>query len=135
MKSRSTLALCAAMLVVCASSAVAADMSPVTVQLKAQHGSGENGTAVLTQEADGLHVVVNLSNAPDGVAQPAHIHQGNCDILNQAPHWPLKPVVDGKSETVLADVSLTDVTSGKYAINVHKSADAIPSYVSCGTIK
>jgi hypothetical protein len=128
----------AAIAMLCASSALADDMSsmgPVTVQINSQNQSGESGTATLTQQSDGLHVVIALANTPDGVAQPAHIHKGTCDVLNKAPQWPLKPVVDGKSETVLPDVTLADVTGGKYAINVHKSADDLPAYVACGDIK
>jgi hypothetical protein len=135
MKFRRTLVLCAAMFVVCASSAVSADIDSMTVKLAAKRGSGENGTAVLTQQADGLHVVLSIANAPDGVAQPVSIHPGTCDIMNQTPRWPLNAAVGGKSETVLPDVKLGDIAGGKYAINVHKSADEATAYVSCGDIK
>ncbi len=132
---RRMIVLCAAMLLACVSSAFASDVSSLTIKMAARHGSGESGTAILTQQSDGLHVVLNIANAPSGVSQPAYIHRGTCDILNQTPQWPLKPAVDGKSETVLADVQLDDVAGGKYAINVHKSADEVTAYVSCGDIK
>lgn len=109
---RRILVLFAAALIVCVSSAGATDVSSLTIKLNARHGSGENGTAVLTQQADGLHVVLNMANAPDGIEQPAHIHQGSCDILNRAPQWPLKAAID-----------------------VHKGADDTPAFVSCGEIK
>lgn len=135
MKFGRTLVLCAATLAVCASSVRSADISSLTVKLTAKHGSGENGTATLTQQPDGLHIVLSIDNAPDGVAQPAFIHQGSCDIMNQTPKWSLNAAVAGKSETVLSNVSLADVAGGKYAINVHKSADEAAAYVSCGDIK
>jgi hypothetical protein len=135
MKFGRTLVLCAATLAVCASSAFSADISSLTVKMTAKHGSGENGTAVLTQQPDGLHIVLSIANAPDGVAQPAYIHQGTCDIMNQTPKWSLNAAVGGNSETVLADVKLGDLGGGKYAINVHKSADDATAYVSCGDIK
>ncbi len=127
--------LCAAMLLACASSAFATDVNALTIKMNARHGSGESGTAILTQQTDGLHVVLNIANAPTGISQPAYIHRGTCDILNQTPQWPLNAAVDGKSETVLANVQLGDVAGGKYAINVHKSADEVTTYVSCGNIR
>jgi len=42
-------------------------------------------------------------------------------------------VVDGKSSTVVP-VGLESLTGGKMAINVHKSADDLKTYVSCGDI-
>jgi hypothetical protein len=135
MKFGRTLVLCAATLAVCASSALSADMSSLTVKMIAKHGSGENGTALLIQQPDGLHVVLSIANAPDGATQPAYIHQGTCDIMSQTPKWSLNAAVGGKSETVLPDVNLADVAGGKYAINVHKSADEATAYVSCGDIK
>ncbi len=127
--------LCAALLFACGSSALATDISSLTIKLNARHGSGESGTAIFTQQTDGLHVVLNIANAPSGVSQPVYLHQGTCDIMNTTPQWPLNAAVDGKSETVLANVKLTDVAGGKYALNVHKSADELTAYVSCGDIK
>jgi hypothetical protein len=42
--------------------------------------------------------------------------------------------VDGKSMTVVRGVSLTDLRKSHYAINVHKSAMDLGTYVSCGDI-
>lgn len=55
--------------------------------------------------------------------------------MSQTPQWPLNAAVGGKSETVLPDVKLEDLAGGKYAINVHKSADDVTAYVSCGDIR
>jgi hypothetical protein len=132
---KKTLVLVLSLSMACMAFAAAADMNTATVQFNAQNDSGETGTATLSDQADGLHVVLNIANAPAGIAQPAHIHQGTCAALDKAPKWPLKPVVDGKSETVIPNLTLADVSGGKYAINVHKSADDIPHYVACGDIK
>ena len=43
----------------------------VTVKLEAQNNSGESGTATLMPEGDKTKVVILLSGAPAGVAQPA----------------------------------------------------------------
>ncbi|MGZ3497009.1 MAG: CHRD domain-containing protein [Vulcanimicrobiaceae bacterium] len=106
----------------------------VTVQLKPENNSGETGTATLTQEGSNVLVKVSLTGAPK-TAQPAHIHEGTCAKLNPAPKYPLSSVVDGKSTTVVKDVKLSELTSGSYAINVHKSTEDLKTYVACGDIK
>lgn len=115
-----------------AGAALALDDS-VTVKLEAQNNSGESGTATLMPEGDKTKVVILLSGAPAGVAQPAHIHLGTCDKLDKAPKWKLEPLKDGKSTTVVP-VSLETILKDKTAINVHKSAAEIQVYVSCGNI-
>lgn len=106
----------------------------VTVQMQAQNGSGETGTAMLEQEGANVRVTISLAGAPK-TAQPAHIHEGTCAKLNPAPKYPLTSVTDGKSSSVVKDVKLSELTSGSFAINVHKSAEDLKTYVSCGDIK
>ena len=107
----------------------------VSVRMNPQNKSGESGTARLTAEgADKTRVVISLKGAPKGTAQPAHIHDGGCAKLDPKPKQGLENVVNGKSTTVVP-VSLDELTSGKLAINVHKSADDINTYVSCGDIR
>jgi len=106
---------------------------PVTVQLLEQNGSGESGTATLTDAGGGMtHVVVTMSNAP-AVAQPIHIHKGTCATLDPVPAYPLTSVTAGQSDTMVA-VSLDTLTAGTFAINVHKSAAEASVYVACGDI-
>ena len=105
----------------------------VTVKLEAQNNSGQTGTATLMPEGDKTKVVILLSSAPAGVAQPAHIHLGQCDKLDKAPKWHLEAVKDGRSVTVLP-VSLETILQDKTAINIHKSAAEVQVYVSCGNI-
>ena len=113
--------------------ASAAD-NAVTVDMKAQNGSGESGTATLTQTDAGVKVDIDIKNGTDA-AQPAHIHQGTCPKINPAPQYPLTNVTDGKSTTVVKGVKLADLLKGPYAINVHKSTSDLATYVSCGDIK
>jgi len=113
--------------------AYAAKEKPITVNLEAQNNSGETGTATLTPEGRKTKVVIEMSNAPAGVAQPAHIHEGTCANLDKAPKWKLKPVKDGKSTTVVP-ASLKTILKAKTAINVHKSLKEIKDYVACGDI-
>jgi hypothetical protein len=105
----------------------------ITIQLAAQNNSGQTGTATLTPEGDKTKVVILLTHAPSGVAQPAHIHLGTCDKLDKAPKWKLEAVKDGRS-TTMVPVSLDAILKEKTAINIHKSAEEIQVYVSCGNI-
>jgi Cu/Zn superoxide dismutase len=129
-----TLLLGAAMAGAFTMAASAAAPQTVTVSMKALNGSGENGTAVLTQQADGVKVVVALTGAPSGVAQPTHIHVGTCGNINKAPEYALKNTVDGKGASAVPGITLAQLLKGKYAINVHKSGTELGTYVSCGNI-
>lgn len=134
---RIRLALTAAAVVALAGVTLAAAhaaTTAVTVDMKALNGSGETGTATLTQESDGVKVVVSLKNAPAD-AQPTHIHIGTCGNISKAPEYALVSLQNGSSTSVVKGVSLADLLKGHYAINVHKSASDLGTYVSCGDIK
>ena len=114
--------------------AIAATPKSITIPMKALNGSGENGTAVLTQASDGVHISVMLKGAPD-IAQPTHIHVGTCGNINKAPEYALQNTVDGKGSSTVKGVNLADLLKMHYAINVHKSGTDLGTYVSCGNIK
>jgi hypothetical protein len=119
-----------------ASSAASNVPDGFTVDLSEQNGSGESGTATLTPVgADSMKVVLNVTGG-GAAAQPAHLHQGSCDELGSIA-FPLNDVVNGQSETTIK-VSYTALVSyaaaGGIAINVHKSAAEIKTYVACGDI-
>jgi len=106
----------------------------VNVKLSQQNKSKESGTARLTPAGDKTKVELNIKGAPKGVSQPAHIHEGSCAKLDPKPAFPLSPLVNGKSETIV-NASIDDLTSGGYAINGHKSAQEVSTYVFCGDLK
>lgn len=106
---------------------------PVTVQLTPQNSSGEAGTATLTSEGDKTKVVVGINGAPSGVPQPLHVHKGTCAQLDPKPAYGLTTMTDGKSETTI-DVPLNTLQTGAFAINGHKSAQDVNTYVFCGNI-
>ena len=108
-------------------------ISSVTVHLSSLHYGHEAGTATLTQEGSGVRVVMNLTGAPSNVPQPTHIHTGTCQ-KNTATDFALHNLLDGKSDTVLTGITLAELTSGKYLINVHESTENLAHYVSCGAI-
>jgi hypothetical protein len=112
--------------------ALAADSA--SVKLEPQNSSGESGTATLTKAGDNkTKVVLEVQGAPAGVSQPVHIHKGTCANLDPKPAYPLSPVVNGKSETTV-NASLDSLEKGGYAINGHKSAQDVKTYVFCGPI-
>ncbi|HMA36808.1 MAG TPA: hypothetical protein VKY74_20300 [Chloroflexia bacterium] len=101
--------------------------------LHAQNNSGETGQVVLTGQADGTtQVEITLSGAT-GLSQPAHIHAGSCANLNPKPAYPLNNVVDGHSVTTV-NVPISSLLGGNYAVNVHKSATDIGTYVACADL-
>ncbi|HUY40918.1 MAG TPA: hypothetical protein VMV82_05060 [Candidatus Dormibacteraeota bacterium] len=123
----------AALLSVSAIACVSAD-TPATldVTMNAQSGSGEDGTATITQTSNGVQIVISLQNATS-TPEPAHVHFGVCSDLGGVQH-PLANVVNGSSTTTLPGVTISDLLSRPLAINVHKSADDLGAYVSCGDI-
>lgn len=111
---------------------VAAATSQLIVTLAAQNGSGETGTAVLTQVGGDVKVVVSIPNGPAG-PQPAHIHTGTCASLGGVA-YPLQSLTSGSSTTTVKGVTIDQLVAAKDAINVHKSANDLGVYVSCGNI-
>jgi hypothetical protein len=120
-----------ALLVGVTSSAIAADS--MTVKLNPENNSGESGTATLTAMGKETKVDVTVNGVPAGVTQPMHIHKGTCDKLDPKPAFPLSPVKDGTSTTTVK-ASMDELMKGGYAINGHKSAQDIKTYVFCGNI-
>ena len=127
----SVILLGVAVLVAVASGAQAQN---VTVKLEPQNSSGESGSATLAKAGDKqTKVTITVTGGP-AEAQPTHIHKGTCANLDPKPAFPLSPVTGGKSETVV-NASMEDLEKGGYAINGHKSAQDLKTYVFCGDIK
>jgi hypothetical protein len=113
--------------------AASAATSSLTVAIDAQNGSGETGSATLTQTGNDVKVVLAIKGAPAGTPQPAHIHDGTCADLKGVA-YPLSNVVDGSSTTTVKGVTIDKLTGGTYAINVHASAADLGKYVACGNV-
>jgi hypothetical protein len=105
----------------------------VTLKMHAQNGSGEWGTATLTDLGGRTRVVIALQHENTTGSQPAHIHLGPCAHLNPAPKYLLKNVILGHSNTIV-DVPIDTLLKGHMAVNVHESAKNLGRYVSCGDI-
>lgn len=99
--------------------------------IDAQNGSGISGKALLVEQEGKTKVMLNLNGTTQGQAYPAHIHLGACPTPGDV-KWSLASLADGKSVT-LVDASFDAVVAAMpLAINVHKSASEISTYVACG---
>ena len=83
-------------------------------------------------------------------AHPAHIHLGTCSDLDPNPTFPLtnvapvsnQPGAEADSAAAIpversvttVDATLEDLRTGGYAINIHRSADDIGTYIACGNL-
>lgn len=105
----------------------------VVVTLAAQNGSGQAGTATISDVNGKAKVTIAIAPSTDNVQQPAHIHVGACPTPG-AVKYPLTPVGNGASETML-DISVDELMAQlPLAINIHKSTAEISTYVACGDI-
>lgn len=104
-----------------------------TISVKEQNGSGESGSAVLSEKDGKVTVTLDMTGTPLDVPQPAHIHAGSCPDVG-AVAYPLTNVVNGKSETVIDTTFAKLDAKEPLAINVHKSAAESKVYVSCGNL-
>jgi hypothetical protein len=109
---------------------------PILVRLAAQNGSGESGTATLSDGRNGAIVRLRMNGA--SVAQPAHIHRGTCAHLDPQPAFPLKLVqvnqFNTSSDSTIPGVTIAQLRAAPYAINVHMSTTNLAAYVACGNI-
>jgi hypothetical protein len=103
----------------------------VRITLIDENGSGEDGSAQITDQGNGTSKVeLIMTNAPEGAVQPASIHAGSCANLDADVAFALEAVKDLKS-TSSVKASLADLTNSKYAIVVSKSASD-NTVISCG---
>jgi hypothetical protein len=110
----------------------AASDEGLTLTLGEQSGSGQSGTAILTADGDdSTRIVVELSNPPT-VAQPSHVHSGNCDDIG-AVVAPLESINDGHAESVVR-MSLKELQRGGLIIHAHKSEPESKVSVACSEI-
>src|SRR5690349_4137077 len=105
----------------------------VRLTLIDENGSGEDGSAQLTDQGDGTtKVELIMLNVPEGDVQTAAIHKGTCANLDAAEVYQLESVTASKSTTSVK-ASLADLTAEKHAITVYRSASD-KTIVSCGNL-
>lgn len=108
----------------------------IVVPLKTidQYQLNQSGTATLSEQ-NGQVIVSITVNPINGVNnQPAHIHTGTCPKVGDVV-IPLQSVVNGKSVTNIANMTLAKIRSLKpLAINIHKSNQNLNVSTSCGNL-
>jgi hypothetical protein len=105
----------------------------VRLTLIDENGSGEDGSAQLTDQGDGsTKVELIMLNVPEGDVQPAAIHEGTCANLDAAEVYALESVTESRSTTIVKE-SLADLTAEKHAITVYRSASD-KTIISCGNL-
>lgn len=107
----------------------------LNINMGAMNGSKQDGSASVTDKNGGVEVTVHLNNEPKGASEPSHVHQGSCKKLNPAPWKMLHNVIGGTATTFVGGLTVAQIKGGTYAINVHKSANDLKTYVSCGDLK
>jgi hypothetical protein len=104
----------------------------ITSQMVEENGSGQSGTATFHRlEGENTRIVIELDGS-DGTF-PAYVHENACNRPDPTLTDPLRPVVDGRSETVI-EVSFQHLRTSPHSVIVHKSRDALDDYVACGSI-
>jgi hypothetical protein len=110
----------------------------ITIRLRQVDDSGVSGKATLRAE-DGITTVAIRLDASDG-AYPAHIHEGTCDEFHAMPGFPLADAEPGQTTRTIVEISLAELLSGAYVINVHRPSTDLDvlldpsSVVACGAI-
>src|SRR4051794_7780311 len=70
----------------------------VRVSLIDENGSGEDGSAQITDLGNGsTKVELLMLNGPEGATQPASLHKGTCTSLGKDVAFTLESVKEGKS--------------------------------------
>ena len=95
-------------------------------------GSGQSGTATFFRLGENTRIVIEVEGGGAGPF-PAFVHENACNGPDPTPTDPLKPVVNGRSQTVIA-VSFQHLRTTPHSVIVHESRDALDDYVSCGSI-
>lgn len=110
---------------------------PVILNFVAQNNSGVSGTATLMTVDGKVKAELKTSGgilALISPSEPAHIHTGTCADLG-AVKYSLANVTANHSVTVV-DVSMAALKAElPLAINIHKSAKAIGTYIACVDLK
>ncbi|MEP6776358.1 MAG: hypothetical protein ABJA50_12255 [Chloroflexota bacterium] len=135
MRKFTTIMLFVIALVALSLGSAAAQGQSMTIKLNELKGSGDFGTATLTEvDANQVRVVIEMGGSmPMEHNHPAHIHKGTCAALDPTPAFPLNAVTNGKSDTTVP-ISLAALMASSYAINLHESPAAITTYTACGEI-
>ncbi len=105
----------------------------LTVNLVDWSETGITGTAVLTADGSATNVSVTLTG--DGITggHELHIHNGTCASPGTATYT-LDPIAADGTSTSTVNLSLEQLTSASYFINVHPDEANWDAWMVCGNI-
>lgn len=102
--------------------------------LRPQNNSRQSGEVKIEELNGQAYVTIDIAKGPTGVNQPVNIYFASCAKPGQI-KYPLAPVVDGHSETLLGGTLAQLKKELPLAIVVQKSDGQSDTYVACGDIK
>ena len=105
----------------------------LTIDLVDWSDTGITGTAVLSADGSATNVSVTISG--DGITggHQLHIHNGTCASPGTATYT-LNPIAADGTSTSTVNLSLDQLTSGSYFINVHPDEANWDAWMVCGNI-
>lgn len=104
-----------------------------TIQLRELNDSGVTGTVVLSEQGDATRISIQLEGDAVTGGHIAHLHNGTCEEPGEYTYT-LNPVsAEGASETVV-NLTLDELLSGGYLVNVHPSEANWDTWMVCGEL-
>ena len=104
-----------------------------TIQLNERNASGEFGQVTMTENKGKLQVKVETAGEPSGITQEVGIYIGQCS-QTQTLKYPLSPLVNDNSQTVL-NINWSQLVKDRpLAIGIRELGAEPGVYVSCGDI-
>jgi hypothetical protein len=110
----------------------------VTIRLRAVGDSEVTGKATL-RASDGITTVA-IRLTDNGRVYPAQIHLGTCEAFEAMPGFPLADAEPGQITRTVVEITLADLLTGDYVINLHRPSTDLASLldpasvVACGAI-
>lgn len=95
--------------------------------------TGITGVAVLTEDGSATNVQVNLTGEGITGGHELHIHNGTCASPGTATYT-LNPIDASGNSTSTVNLSIDQLTTGNYFINVHPDEANWDAWMVCGNI-
>jgi hypothetical protein len=128
-----TFAASAALLAALPASAIPNSLGGKVYPIRPVNGSGEYGTVALKPLGQKTEVEVHVVNTPPGDVQTIHIHHGTCAHVQPPVIYPLAPLVDGTSESVV-EAPLWKILAIPSVLHVHSSYKNEHRSVACANL-
>lgn len=104
-----------------------------TIPLRELNDSGVTGTVVLSEQGAATRISIQLQGAAVTGDHVAHLHNGTCEAPGEYTYT-LNPVsAEGTSETVV-NMTLDELVSGGYMVNVHPDEANWDTWMVCGEL-